>query len=566
MKVSRRHILQASGLFLGSATATAALPPFAKLAQAVLRTQLNRAFASDDEMNSYYVALSLFGAPGRWTFDHLMRTRAGQTPLFNPMIVTRFSDYQATPSAEYSTVDYEGVQVPHMWSTNGIDAEGNPRALSELLEHLIVFRGYGSGVDSHPGNHLKQFAPIGTLGSISGYMADRTQSLLRAASFPAHFNAITGYRSMRGVGQTAIGLSGSDENLLNALLSPFILRAELAGIEALRERHRHTITSAKEALSGAYLSSNRDLEALRMDHATALTSLKHGFEDLNAAWNGLFNKYLNIVNSTFRMPDVPGLTDRPVMGGDDGQGDSKYSYNIGATRHFFSSDFDVREALSTANCFYMAQSLALAEFVLTRRLSHSLELGILEPVELKGRFSRVDSNAVAMEKSFNLQFDEHGTGQPMSLLFNSCFFRALTAGLLELKDSLVTAGIFDRTVIHIASDFGRAPRESGGGSDHLFDGMISSVITGRRQGGPLVLGNILANGSGGVLPASYGGTIGYKAPTKVGGASLTLSPTNVAASIGQILGFKENPWANSGEPLVSFDGVNTVARASGEIL
>jgi hypothetical protein len=83
-------------------------------------------------------------------------------------------------------------------------------------------------------------------------------------------------------------------------------------------------------------------------------------------------------------------------------------------------------------------------------------------------------------------------------------------------------------VIHVASEFSRSARVDGSGSDHAFEGAVTSVWSGAIQK-PIVLGNIRQNAS--VSTARdpvYAGTWGGAAPVTLGSTSGPLGIGNVA--------------------------------------
>ncbi len=555
MNQSRRRLLQT----LGATTAFGMLPPVEKLVRAILSDGL--AYA-DSSFASTYIAFSLFAAPNRWLFDHWMKTKPSEAIVPNPMIVTRFSD--DGKSAEYATVDYKGIEVPFLWNSKVKSASGGLRPMSDLLDHMVVFRGYGTGVDGHASNHIRQYAPIPSLGSITGYVSDESNLLLRGVQYGV--GSVTGYRSMAGNGITSLSHSAAQVNLLNNLLRPFTSRPELQRTESLRARHEFLIERAANVFKAAAESQDKRIKSMHQDQGSALKRLRDGVEDLNASWSGLFQKYWNIVTDTYRDLSVQGLTAVPLVVQDES---GRYWVMVGADTLRPTVGSDLRGLISNGEILTLVQGLALAEFVASRKLASGIEIGLSGPTGLRGQFSS-DVNKGGYEsprqRSFSMNFDEHTQGQMTSLLLGGCYYRALAAGVLELVDQLKSLDLFSRTVLHFVQEFGRAPRNTANGSDHSFDGMIASAITGRRQGGPLVIGNIKRDGTNGAYAAYYSGTIGYKAPTQIGSQSVVLTPAHVASSVAMLLGFTQIPWANTAQPLVKIENSNVVAIASGDIV
>ncbi len=57
--------------------------------------------------------------------------------------------------------------------------------MTDLLNHMLVIRGYGSGIDGHPFNATVQQAPVGGVSSIMGLAADYSKKLLKLSNGPS---------------------------------------------------------------------------------------------------------------------------------------------------------------------------------------------------------------------------------------------------------------------------------------------------------------------------------------------------------------------------------------------
>jgi len=217
---------------LGGSAALGTLPPVGKLTQYLMKNTINQAGATEN-YDSNYVAFFLFGGPNRWMFDQILKAKASDTLVYNPMVATAFTaERGAYRGTEYRTYDYKGVQVPAMWNSTVPVSGGGRVALSTLLDHMIVFRGYGSGVDGHPSNTVRQLNPVPGIGSITGHAADHGDALFRAVSYPS-IQHLSGYHSLGGSGATTLHQRAAPGNLLKSLLQPFTPRPELQSLEAL---------------------------------------------------------------------------------------------------------------------------------------------------------------------------------------------------------------------------------------------------------------------------------------------------------------------------------------------
>lgn len=440
--------------------------------------------------------------------------------------------------------------------------------MSALLDNMLVIRGYGSGVDGHVTNSIRQFAPVGSAESLSGYLADNTQRLLRTIQYPAFVANVTGFNSHRGFSAVSAYPVDQASNLVGSVLRPFMKRPDAAHTTNLRERYKDLMEAASSVLSEGHRDRFPGIDAVSADRDEALKRLRVGFDDLEAAWPSLFGKYLEITRRSLRDRTAAGFTDRPIIAQDDGAfPESRYSTSANGLAYLPTPGSDLRDWMNGGECLILAQSLALAEFAFTRGLASAIEISNLEIKRIAGSFIANSSGSIGgpTAVTFDQVFDEHQTGVMPSIFLNACFYRALAAGLLELIDRLKERKLFGKTMIHLTSEFGRLPRNTGGGSDHGFDSMVSSLITGALTSGPMVVGNIRRSGSGGQHPPVYSGTFGFRAPTLVAGQETMLNPAHVAATIAELMGYPSNPWDTQGTPLVKVKNGVVEAVASAEV-
>ncbi|PWU12687.1 MAG: hypothetical protein C5B49_15860, partial [Bdellovibrio sp.] len=407
---------------------------------------------------------------------------------------------------------------------------------------------YGTGVDGHPANHIHQLNPVPGAGSISGLVADLSRTTLKAVQYPSSLQNNTSFTSPKGSGLMAIPGGDAGTNLLNRLMYSFTPRPAYAKVGSLRDRYKGYMEASQAILQNAN-SSN-----VRQNFASTLKAFSQGIEDLDAAWAGLFGKYSKIVYQTFKDRSAAGISDEPIPAVDDGvSSHSQYSLMLANSNAVHPiTGFDLRDLVNNVDLTEMAQDFALCEFILTRNLASSIELGFEQPGNLQVNYlrifdgTRVISFPTVQTTSMPLVFDQHSTGAFPMVYLNNCFFRALAAGTAELVDQLKAAQVFDRTVLHLVSDFGRTPRPDGTGSDHGFDNMVTSLITGFNTSGPLMIGNIQAGSASAPIPGTYG----FKAATKVSGNDLILSPAHVGSSIAELFHLARNPYATTGQPLI----------------
>ncbi len=554
MKSSRRNLLIKSSLVAGTGILTSHLPPVEKLMNLISQHLFRRAIAADAEAQVNYISINLYGAPARWCFDHMIQTKAGQNRIGNAMVMTKLvGDVSSYTSGDYSLVDYKGVQVPWIWSTSVASADGSKRPLNDLLRHMIVFRGYGSNIDGHPSNFAKQTNPVGGAGSLGGHVSDHSNKIFRALQFPPFFST-SGFSSIKGTGLSILFQGAAHSNYAANLMQPFTSRGDSKSVRALRDRYSSLIVEAQDQLR--HLASQRiqGMEPLNLDFDNSSKTLADGIQDLDSSWTALYQKYESLVMTTIKDRTVPGLSDKPVVATQN----ILWQADIGAGGGLQpNSGSDIRDWYNNVNCEMLISTFALAEFVLTRGYGSCLELGGLTPTNLMGFFGGSGQTTTGIHT-----FDQHATGQVPTLYMNSVLFRSLGACLLELIDQLKAAKEFERTYFHIVQEFGRLPRNDGTGSDHGFNGMISSVFTGCNNDKPIILGNIAIGNPNGI----YSGTYGTWAPTNLDGNTVYLSPAHVTSTLANLMQFSKNPWGNVASPLINRKGANLEIKASGDIV
>lgn len=430
---------------------------------------------------------------------------------------------------------------------------GGGRPMSDLLPHLISFRGYGTGADGHLANSIKQSNPIPSAGSIAGHVADQSSLLFRALQFPP-LTGLSGYNSIRSTGLTLLFDQGKNNYLTN-LLSPFIPQNSTATINQANLTYESSINEVHKQIRFVASQKYSGLDPLSLDFENSLKTLKTGIEDLESSWSQLYNKYESIILKNIKDRNVSGFSDKPILA-------TKNLYfrtTVNGKDLYPSAGSDLRDWLINVDCNNLITSFALSEFVLTRGYGSALEFGFLNPKNIQGYFG--DNIELS---TFDFAFDQHTTGVVPSTFINGMFFKAFSAGLLELIDQLKRTSQFNKTIIHLVQEFGRSPISDGSGSDHAFDAMVSTVFTGLNNSRPIVVGNI-AKASALDLP-TYHGTYGAKEPTLIGSDELLLTPAHITSTIANLMQLPINPWANVASPLIIRSNDSLSIIASGNIV
>ncbi len=561
--ISRRDLLIGGS---SGVAALASLPPISKLLEVIIKDlSVKSAHAAESQPAPlFYMPIFIYGAPARWCFDHLLATKASDLPniIVNPTVATTLSSSNGVfNSTSYSTFDYKGVPVPQMWNYIAQTSQGSS-SISALLDHLIVFRGYGTGVDGHLNNLTNQLTPISGSGSVPGVVGDQSKSLFRVLQTPYSFP--TGFSSPNGNGLTIINYV-ANQNLIMTLLKSFSKKPENQNLVTLRDKYKKNYDNTRYVLKQLSKTTLAPKDSISIDYQKAVQKIESSVEDLTSVWSKLFEKYHTLL-ITAHKDRTQGVSSMPVPV----QSDPGTEVNPWAMEAYGAiyptPGIDLRDTVNNVSVAHIAAQFALAEYVATRRLSAAFEMVLdrgADNLEVPTQRTAAGGNLSAVElRKFPLLFDQHVTGSISTVFYNTLFFRGIAACVLEMVQVLKAQNLFNTSFIQFVSEFGRTPRDTQGGSDHGFDNMISSVITGAQNSKPIILGNILKNGIGG----PYSGTFGYKSPTNVNGKIINLRPESVTSTLANIMNLPSNPWKNSADPLIEKGSGQLVVKASGDIV
>ncbi|WII73696.1 DUF1501 domain-containing protein [Bdellovibrio sp. 22V] len=485
------------------------------------------------------------GGPIRYTFDAWMRTNPNDAMLdFNPMVTNRFVNSGGrVTGVENSTFNYNGVLVPHMFSHNVYNGKGAQRPLTDLLNHMMVIRGYGTGLDGHPFNATAQQAPVGGVSSLLGLAADYSKKTFEAIEWPdrgayGNFNSVNGKALNKLTGSPLV-------SLLEGFGGP--QGGRVKG-RSLKDRNRAAFDLAQARLKAYAQSDFAGSTMLGKNLSNASDLMKKGTGNIDGYWNSAVNRYRTLIQNSLRQSGLVGISDIPLIS-DEGNfwrvhvADGNRGLKV-------SSDFDMRDALSTMTVpGALAEGLAMAEYVLKEGLvtSINMHIGDMPGVLLK-------EAGTGILAQHNAIIDMHETGAVPAVLLTTAYYRAIASGLLELIDQLKAAKVngvdlWSETVIQVISEFNRSARANGTGSDHGYNQMVSSVFSGAIKG-PVVVGNIYRNGHGG----GYTGTQGIGAPIDGYNQKGMPSPTMAASTVAALLRVPKNPYENLAAPLVELRG------------
>jgi Protein of unknown function (DUF1501) len=534
--LSRRSFLQGS-------VSGAGYLYLAKLAimESMLTGIVNRAEAEvlQNVSPRNYINLLMPGGQIRFVFDQWVKTESSELLVPNPMVATALeSDTTKVTNPLYKTIEHNGIHLPHMFGFNVNTSQGST-ALTSLADNMLVIRGYGSGVDGHPGNALKQMAPLAGASTITGLAADYSNKKFGAVRWPDRGDYGT-FFSAQG---KSVNIISNSNNIFRSLLTSFIQDRNLAS-NTLTDRHKNLMATARERLN-AYAKSDAVGSKLVVDNLKkSMELLSEGVGDIEGEWIEMSNRYKSIINGASRqlfldtkglnqnLQFVPTTNDQSKEFGYWNLGGIASSYlRTGAPTDFIKSTSRLDDAV--------AIGFALSEFLINRNYTNSIELtaGGIMMYDILGYKQNGQTNIIN-----HIVRDTHETGAISSVILSTAVFRGISAGILELSQKLGPEK-WGNTVLQLSSEFSRSPRKNGDGSDHGFNSMVTSVFSGAIKK-PMVVGNIEKN-------HRDWGTHGERAPitgyNQAGVPTVAMAASTVAA----MLKVPENPFANTAASLVT---------------
>lgn len=542
--LTRRGFIAGSAL----AGATALVPTSLERFLSTLTTGFiskAQAEASGNEGARNYINILMIGGPLRYTFDHWMRTNSSDPQLeYNPMVSTRFTSSNGrVVGTENSVFEYNGVLVPHMFSQSVTTSIGE-KALTNLLNNMLVIRGYGSGFDGHPFNAVAQQSPVGGVSSVMGLAADYSTKTFEAVEWPDR-SIFGNYNSSKGKALNKLFGSTPVHSLLEGFGGPGGGRVK--GRD-LKGRNQEAYDLAQARLRAYAQSDFNGASVLAKNLSNATELMKKGIGNIDGYWSQAVARYQSVIETSMRQQGLVGINDVALISD---QGDYWRVFVGDGSVKVVSANSDLRDSIKTMSSpSSLAEGLALAEYVLKEGLVSTLNLQMGDPTGLiiKDASTGVDGTYVVAK-------DMHETGAIPGLLITTAYYRGLCAGIMELAEQLKKTSIngvdlWSETVIQVISEFDRSARASGSGSDHGFNQMVTSVFSGAIQQGPFVVGNIYRGGHGG----GYTGTQGIAAPIEGYNQSGKPSPVMAASTVAALLRVPKNPYENLAAPLVRLNG------------
>lgn len=472
-----------------------------------------------------YVHLSLFGAVPRWYFDLVLNPRNSASEFVDGGFGNWLDVVGTTAHSMNRYVNYTSggktYALPPVWELGY-----NGREFREILDHAALIRGMDNEFGIHDLSNVRQVAPILGGLSISGIVADASKKPLPGlVSLVPSGSAFKTRKSLAAVSLP----SGS--NPMQVLLNPFKSFPTGAAFQTgdwARMREQTQMAFDRYAQAVGVTDS-----ALRSAYDNAAALIEGQVYQISDGWSEALAKYRGPLAEAFDVGNVKALFPQVI------KADGSDQCSISQTAK--TSDGDLRDAFAgvgtTAPMIAgLAEQFAAAELLLGNDLTSSITIGA-------GGLSGLKVNGA----SYALPNDQHFIGRIPSTVFTTCYYRGLLGCLGEFVQVLKNQNRFNKTLIHIASEFGRCPRKDGSGSDHGPQGSNATLISGAIPRMSLI-GNIVKAGM--PAPSVYSGTWGVAAGYAVQGTTRPIHVNDVAATMASLMGVSPDGLITNGRTLL----------------
>jgi hypothetical protein len=530
---NRRNFLRglgASALFLSA--------PEKILMGSILEGTFNKAQAAASGVDEK-ILINLFfhGGPSRWYFDLPLRPNGNDDIIDNGMTKNRFVMENGALNAVLETHKVGNFHLPYLWKANIPTSNGGVVPMANLAQSALFIRGYDLINDGHYQNTIKHNSPVPGAPSLSGIFSDHSSKPFSAITDNDSFQ----HKSAMGKSLVNVPLNGDP---FSSMMAPFNLSTPKSFNR--RQVMDDAIKTLHKNVSSFFGAQNPYASTLKGERDSAIELFLKGSSGLKDKYSALYNKYRNLEKRAYVEPLLEGLDDLEIIV------QKNHHYKIQASEVIEPSSIggDLRTLISANTVAgIMAETFAIAEYIVTENLSSSLMLAMsnLQNINLSN-FNYVIAGTSTSKTGLNFfNFDAHATGSHVALYGFSKFYLAFAACLYEFISALQQKNLYDKTLILLSSEFNRSAHTSGAGADHGFQGCATSMYSGmfKTGDGPLVIGNVnnFKNGGG------YAGTWGMAAPVPEMNNRI-LNIGNIMSTITGLAGY-ETPTKNDA-PLLKF--------------
>lgn len=461
-----------------------------------------------------YVFLGLEGGPPRWLFDLPLTplSFSGQEKTAG-FVMGGFGTYVGVDSGK-AVLRYDAwkdpksnLWLPPVWASNPSTADGVYR---NVVDHCLFIRGLDMEIDNHDLSMRRNQTPaLGGI-SIGGRLAASSSMPFSAAVSGSTMN--NSYRSDKQISplilnHTVNGAENSISRAMSYFTGPSPIKDPIVG----RVFDQFDQYAARQGILDHGLRTSKDLSD---------SLIVNGVSKFTSQWDGIFKKYTEAVarslgdktntSKFMSAQDIPAptTTDQKM----------RISSTDFATLTKLNNLVDEKSTVSNLAAVFTALEILLVNN-LTQVCTFNVAGGI-------GNLLRADSGM-----RMGLGNDQHQSGAFIATIGTTFYYRAIIGCLDVLISALKAHDIFADTMIHIGSEFSRAPQTSGRGSEHGVRGSSALLISGFNESARVV-GNI-KNGTG-----LYKGTWGSSAPHGITGGILPLRVNDVATTVCDFLGVR----------------------------
>ncbi|MCP4912747.1 MAG: hypothetical protein GY909_06480 [Oligoflexia bacterium] len=442
--------------------------------------------------NLKYVHLNIAGGPCRWLFDNPIAPFKESKIDKHPMIVNTFAN--KGNEANFSNMIYGRTKVqdfymPKFWEMDLYTSTGKRKA-SELLENCLIVRGVHMGIDGHSLNNRRLLSPVPGKPNLTGLLAGNSNKVFPSVNLVADSGVagVAGGTFYSENNATQVDVPQNHDNPFHYLLNPFV--------------------SIKEQQS---LFAN-----IENEYSDLKDVLKLDFDLLKKRYLKLKKIYEKNIHESIRTLDIEGLSDRSIKGLSTekislGNVKKEISYFANNDVHIGNKDF--RTTLKTSVIENLGNEFAIAQILIENDLISTLTLNINTLTHLyyedsfesdsferviKGvkdtffKVSNLKKYTKSIDRTHEFQLDSHDTGLLTNMFLSTYFYRGISSCLLEMKRQLQSSKKWNEVIFHLASEFDRDPRPDGSGSEHGWNGHVSSFFGGAIEG-LQVVGNVEIN-------------------------------------------------------------------------
>jgi hypothetical protein len=448
--------------------------------------------SSLQDMN--YILLNFYESPPRWLFDLPLKAKKTSKFLPSAMISTRYQDHIPV----YKTINYKGIEMPSLLTNEIPTTDGSKVKIERIFDNALVIRGCNMNRDGHDSNSkILESAAEGKI-SLGGAIAKNSNKILSAVSVNGEradiFKTVIS-SFLTEEGNKASNAEDGKDNLIRNLISLFENKSEV---------------SEEKLFDSIFSKLNKHIKSKSDYHYKEINKLsKLPFNRIYTEYEDSFKKYKSLIDKCFKEFEIDNVTNVPIKGAsfpvtfklnkEKSTSVLDYLGEYQLCEHILIED-DIQSVFKTENYDELAHRFALIEVTLIHNISNVLLIN-LDPIKLKEGLSvipnkkikshvsgnhitfKVDPSYTVTKKKYveNYSNDGHFIGTHATLIGCSRMYQLFSTCLFEFQSFLKQEDLFNKTLIHITSEFERAPHLNQSGSDHGWKGHTSTLINGRIE-------------------------------------------------------------------------------------